>query len=179
MQTHLASCVICRNELKELRIVSDILKAAPAPQAVPVEHFVSQMTLNLPRRTLADRPPKPGSLAWWIVPAGLIGAWFFVQTLFTLTNTVTAIDLTGLLGKASIWLGGGQENIWLSAIANLFGGQTTGTVSLLNNVSVFGGGLLSGFLWQAAIVLLYWGWLAIWWLRRGPRPMKMHDASNV
>ena len=178
MQTHLASCAACRNELKELRIVSDLLKAAPAPEFVPTERFVSQLTLSLPRRTLRDRPPKPGSLAWWLIPTVLIGAWFFVQTVFTLTDAVTAANLTGLLGKAASWLGGGQQSLWFSAINSLFGGQTNGTLSLLNNASVFGGSLLSGFLWQAAIVLVYWGWLAIWWLRRGPRPMKMNNASN-
>ncbi len=179
MQTHLASCAACRNELRELRLVSDLLQAAPAPEFIPAERFVSQLTLSLPRRALRDRPPKPGSLAWWLVPAGLIGAWFFVQTAFTLTDAVTAANLTGLLGHASSWLGGGQESIWLSAINSLLGGGASGsqTFSLLNNVSVFGGGLLSGFLWQAVIVLLYWAWLSIWWLRRGPRPMKMRNAS--
>jgi hypothetical protein len=45
-------------------------------------------------------------------------------------------------------------------------------------VSVFGANLLSGFLWQAVIVLLYWAWLFFWWLRRRPRPMKMQNAMN-
>jgi anti-sigma factor RsiW len=179
LQTHLASCAACRNELRELRLVSDLLQAEPAPEFTPAERFVSQLTLSLPRRTLRDRPPKPGSLAWWLVPAGLLGAWFFVQTVFTLTNVVTAVNLTGLLGHAATWLGSGQESIWFSAATSLFGGQAVAqpTLSLLNNVSVFAANLLSGFLWQAVIVLLYWAWLFFWWLRGGPRPMKMQNAS--
>ena len=181
MQTHLAACAACRDELKELRLVSNLLQADPAPELPPAERFVSQLTLSLPRPVpLRDRPPKPGSLAGWLVPAGLLGAWFFVQTVFTLTNVITAANMTGLLGHADRWLGGGQESIWFSAVTSLFGGQAVGTLptlSLLNNVSVFGANLLSGFLWQAVIVLLYWAWLSIWWLGRGPRPMKMRNAS--
>ncbi len=180
MQTHLASCEACRNELRELLLVSDLLQAAPAPEFTPAERFISQLNLSLPRRALRDQPPKPGSLAWWLVPAGLLGAWFFVQTVFALTNLVTAANMTGLLGHAAGWLGGGQESIWFSAITGLFGGQAVEaqpTLSLLNSVNVFGANLLSGFLWQAVIVLLYWAWLFLWWLRRNPRPLKMRNAS--
>jgi len=181
METHLASCAACQNELRELRLVSDLLQADTVPVFTPTERFVSQLTLSLPRRTLGKQLPKPNSPAWWLVPVGLLGAWFFVQTVFTLTDLVSAANLTGLLGHASGWLGGGaQESIWFSTATSLFSGQEAGaqpTLSLLNNVSVFGANLLSGFLWQAVIVLLYWAWLSIWWLGRGPRPMEMRNAS--
>ena len=181
LETHLASCAACRNELKELRLVSDLLQADSAPEFIPAERFVSQLTLSLPRRTLGNQPPKPGSLAWWLVPVGLLGAWFFMQTVFTLTDLVSAANMTGLLGHASGWLGGGvQESIWFSTATSLFSGQAAGaqpTLSLLNNVSVFGANLLSGFLWQAVIVLLYWAWLFLWWFQRGSRTMKMRNAS--
>jgi anti-sigma factor RsiW len=180
METHLASCAACRNELSELRLVSNQLQADPTPEFTSTERFVSQLTLNLPRRPLRDRSPKPGSLVWWLVPAGLLGAWFFVQTVFALTDMVTAANITGLLGHATSWLGSGQETIWFSAATSLFGRQAAGaqpTLSLLNNVSVFGANLLGGFLWQAAIVFLYWAWLFIWWLRGGRQSMKMRNAS--
>jgi len=179
METHLASCEACRNELRELRLVSNMLQADPVPEFTSTERFVSQLTLNLPRHPLRDRPPQPGSLAWWLVPAGLLGAWFFVQTVFTLTDMVTAANMTGLLGHAASWLTSGRETIWFSTATSLFGGQAAGaqpTLSLLNDVSVFGTNLLSGFLWQAAIVLLYWAWLFIWWLRGSRRPMKIQKA---
>jgi anti-sigma factor RsiW len=174
MQTHLASCAACRNELRELRLVSDLLQADSAPDFTPAERFVSELTLSLPRR-----PPKPGSLAWWLVPAGLLAAWFFVRTVLTLTDVVTAANVTGLLGQAAGWLGSRQETIWFGALTSLSGGQvaTQPALSMLNNVSVFGANLLSGFLWQAVIVLLYWAWLFLWWLRRSSRPMKMRNTS--
>jgi hypothetical protein len=179
MQAHLASCEACQVELKELRLVSNLLQASSAPEVLPTERFISQLTLSLPRLPQRDQSPSSSSLAIWLVPAGLLGAWFFVQTVFALTNMVTAANITGLLGNADRWLGGSQTSIWFSAAANLFGGQavrTLPTLSLLNNLSVFGANLVSGFLWQAVIVLFYWVWLFILWLRRGPKPMKMQKA---
>ena len=181
LEFHLVSCESCQNELRELRSVSDLLQAGPAPKIIPAERFVAQLTLSLPRRSERNHPLKPVPLAWWFIPAGLLGAWFFVQTVFTLTNMVTAANMTGLLGHASNWLGlgSGEETIWFNMTSSLFGGQTVAQpmLSLLNNVSVFGADLLSGFVWQAVIVLLYWAWLLLLWLRGNPRHMKVQNAS--
>ena len=128
IKLHLASCESCRNELKELRIVSGLLQAVPAPQFMPAERFASNLTLSLPRRTQRDLPPKPGSLAWWLVPAGLLAAWFFVRTVFTLTGVVTTVQMTGLIGQAANWLGGGQEAAWSGrrGSAHAFPAECTG-----------------------------------------------------
>jgi hypothetical protein len=180
IQRHLSSCESCRNELIELRLVSDLLRADPPPEFMPAERFVSNLTLSLPRRNLQDLPQKSGSLAWWLVPAGLLGVWFFVQTVFALTDVVTAVGLTGMPGHIVNWLGGGHQMVWFVAVASLFGGQSGGvqsTLSLLNGVNVLGANLLKGFLWQALIVMLYWGWLFAWWLLRRSQPMQMENAS--
>ena len=135
MKLHLSACEACRNELKELRLVSDMLKAAPLPEFMPAERSASNLMLSLPRRTMRDLPPKPGSLIWWLVPAGLLAAWFFIQTVFTLTGAVTAAQMTGLLGQAARWLNGGQETVWFAAVASLFGSQASTAqpeLSLLN-----------------------------------------------
>jgi anti-sigma factor RsiW len=179
MKHHLASCESCRNELKELHLISDLLQAAPTPEFMPVERFVSNLALNLPRRNLRDLPSKPGSLAWWLIPAGLLGAWFFVQTVFILSNLVTAAQTTGLLGQSATLLSGGQQTAWFAAVSSFTGaqaGRLHATLSQLNALDIFGVNLLTGFLWQALIVVLYWGWLSVLWFCR-PRTMKMDYAS--
>ena len=181
MKLHLAACEACRNELKELRLVSDLLQAAPVPEFMPAGRFASNLVLSLPRRTMGDLPPKPGSPAWWLVPAGLLAAWFFVQTVFTLTGAVATAQMAGLLGQAANWLNGGQETVWFAAATSLFGsraGAAQPALSLLNTLNVYGMNLLDEFLWQALIALLYLGWLSIWWFRRRPRPMKMETPRN-
>ena len=179
MKVHLAGCEACRNELRELRLVSDLLQAAPTPEFMPAGRFSANLVLSLPRRRLGEPPAQPGAEAWWLVPAGILAAWFFVQTVFTLTDALTAAQMTGLLGQAARWLKGGQETIWFAAVTSLFGSQVGAArpeLSLMNTLNVFGVHLLDGFLWQALIVLLYWGWLSIWWFWRRPRPMKMESA---
>jgi anti-sigma factor RsiW len=180
IKLHLASCEACRNELKELRLVSDLLQAAPDPEFLPTESFVSNLNLILPRRSMRDLPPKPGSLAWWLIPAGILGAWFFVQVLFTLSGVISAVETSGVLGQVAGGLAGGQETMWFALASSLFGGQAGGaqsTLALLNGMNVLGAKLLTGFLWQALIVSLYWGWLLVWWFSRRPRPMQMDGAS--
>jgi hypothetical protein len=180
IKLHLAACQSCRNELKELRLVSDLLQAAPTPEFMPADRFVSNLNLSLPRRAWRDLPPKPGSLAWWLVPAGLMAAWIFIQTLYNFGNVVTAAQWTGLFGQAANLLsGGGQQTVWFAAISGLFGQDAVGataTLPLLNQLSLFGTNMLVGFLWQALIVILYWAWMFVWWLSRRPRPMKMVNA---
>lgn len=183
MQTHLASCESCRRELRQLRRVSDLLQAAPPPGFRPVDRFVSNLALRLPRRSLRERPPRPGSTLWWLVPAGLLGSWFFTRTAFTISSLISAAGVTGFLGQAQSWLtGAGQQSLWFTLLGGLTGdqllsmeGSAFGLVSMADS---FGLGLLNGFFWQAVIVLLYWGWLAVWWLKRRPQPMKI-TASSV
>jgi anti-sigma factor RsiW len=165
LKIHLASCEICQGELKELGLISDMLHAAPSPEFMPAERFASNLALNLPRRTRRNLPILPGQVTWWLIPVGLLTALFFVQTIFTLTNLVTAANAIGLLGPVGSWFGGEKATIWFAAATSLFGGQLNGiraTLSWLNEVNVFGATLLTGFLWQALIVLLYWCWLFIW-----------------
>jgi hypothetical protein len=141
------------------------------------ERFASNLSLSLPRH---NAPPKPSLLAWWLIPGGLLAAWFFVQTVFTLTGVVTAVETTGLLGQSVNGLGGGQQTIWFAAVTSLFGGQwgvVQSTLTLLNGLNIFGVNLLEGFLWQALIVLLYWGWLFAWWFRRRPQSIKIVNAQ--
>jgi len=179
VEQHLERCAACRAELEALRGLSALLRETPpAAEFTPTGRFVTNLMLSLPRRPDASQPRKAASLGWWLAPAGLLGAWFFLRTVLTLTGVFTAADATGLLGQAKAWFTSSQpQAAWFVAITSLFGGQMSAaqqsTLSLFNQVSVFGGDLFSGFLWQAAIVLLYWVWLAAWWFRHAPRPMKI------
>ena len=180
LELHLASCDACQNELKELRLVSNLLQNAPSPNFMPVERFVSNLSLRLPRRTSHNLSPKPSSSALWLIPAGLLGAWFFLQTAFSLTTVVSAANITGLLGQSAYWMGGGHQTIWFAAVTNLFGGLAGGlesALSLLNGLTVVGAKLMEWYLLQALIVLLYLGWLFFWWFRLRPQSIQIENVS--
>ena len=170
MQTHLASCASCREELRQLRTVSDLLQAAPAPEFIPTDRFVANLTLNLPRRPLKAQLRRGPTLAWWLAPIALIGLWYFIQTAITLSGAVSLVAQTGLLAKGTAWLSTSTPHAgWFSTITNLFGGQTgTGTqstLSVVDQLSLLGSSLLSQLFWQAVVALLYWVWMVVWWLR--------------
>jgi anti-sigma factor RsiW len=172
MERHLSGCSACREELDELQRLSSLLKAAPTPEFIPVERFTANLALNLPRRELKERAARPGSVTWWMIPAGLMLGWFFLRTVLTLSGLLSVVDSTGLLGQASAWIGGEQASFWFPAAASIFADRSAeaySTLSLANSINVFGASLLSGFLWQAFIALLYGAWLAYWWFTHRPQ----------
>lgn len=178
MERHLKTCEICRNELNELRRISELLRNAPAPQFTPAERFTSNLILRLPRR---DGPSKNRSFAqpsWWLVPAGLLGVWFFLQATFTLTNLVHVADLSGLLAQAAPWLSAGStQTAWFAATTDLFGGHMSAgastILSTLNGLNIFGLDLFEGLLWQAGLLLAGLAWYVFRQLRGGTSPSKI------
>ena len=182
MQTHLASCPSCQNELVKLRNVSDQLHAIPEPEFTSTERFIARLALKLPNRPLIAQPPRLVSLAWWLVPAGLIVAWFFMQTVLTLNGILSIANASNLLGNASKWFPtGAAHTTWFAAATSLFDNQAAGasqtTLSFLDQASLFGANLLTQLFWPVVIALAYWTWLAIWWMLRGTRTVIITTTS--
>jgi len=177
MERHLADCEICQKELTELRRVSDLLRAAPSPEFTPVERFASNLALSLPRRTVQSQPKNSPSWIWWLVPVGLIGLLFFVQTAFTLTNIVHVANLSGLLGNlAPILSEGSTQTAWFAVTSNVFGANLSSgehsTLSMLNGIDIFGSDFLQGLFWQAGILLAGLAWFVFWRTRHDSLPVK-------
>jgi hypothetical protein len=187
VEDHLSKCAACRTELEELRSLSMLLQETiPAEAFTPTDRFVANLSLTLPRRPEANPVRKPLEFLWWAVPAGVLGAWVFLQTVITVSTLVSTADLTGLFGNAATWLqNGSQQSLWFSASMSLFGNQVQGSgqtvLDLLNDFSVFGSSLIMQLVWQAGIALVYWVWLGLWWNRRRavatPRLSKMPSHS--
>ncbi|NCP16821.1 hypothetical protein GW866_07240, partial [bacterium] len=87
VEQHLERCAACRAELEALRGLSALLRETPpAAEFTPTGRFVTNLMLSLPRHPDASQPRKAASLGWWLAPAGLLGAWFFLRTVLTLTG---------------------------------------------------------------------------------------------
>ena len=195
VEEHLAKCAACRTELEELRGLSTLLQeTVPAGAFTPTERFVSNLALrlnaqdaaiNLLHRPEATPHRKPMEILWWLVPAGVLGAWVFLQAVTTVSTLVSTADLTGLFGNAATWLQNGSQNaVWFSASMSLFGNHLSGNgrslLDVLNGLSIFGSSLTIQLAWQGGIGLLLWGWLAFWWSRQRTvsHPGSLHASSH-
>jgi anti-sigma factor RsiW len=173
METHLKMCEICQNELKEFRHISELLHKAPAPEIRRADRFVTNLTLNLPRRSVNDQPAQP-NLVWWLIPAGLLFAWFFIKATILVTDAVSVVGTAGFLGQTSTWLNGtGHQPLWFAVLNWISGGQAANgaNFNLLNTVNGIASGFFTGFLWQTGVGLGYLGWVAVWWFKKCPQPM--------
>jgi anti-sigma factor RsiW len=166
VEAHLAECAVCRAELECLQSLSTLLQESPAAERLTSpDRFVAQVGLRLARRPEQSVRHRVLETGWRLVPAGLLGAWAFVQAVFTVAGGVfAALSLGGgavtsalpawsgsWLTQALAWTGvhlSGAERIVLQLLSTL------GWLMALNVVLLIG------------IGLLYWSWLASWWVRR-------------
>jgi hypothetical protein len=172
LEKHLTECDECQAELEQMQKLSALLhETAPAGEFLPVERFVSYLTLKLPRQPERSQPRRSLEIGWWLIPVGALGVWLFSQITFSLSTVVLTISETGLLGNGFSWLQGNTpQTRWFSLVMDLFGGQIGFAgkfiLSVFNDLGLLLHDLTSRFIWQAFFVLLYLGWLASWWWRQ-------------
>jgi hypothetical protein len=172
VEAHLQSCEGCRAELNRLQALAHLLQASPLPgKLTPPERFVSQVRLQL-----QPRPAQPAwrsalGMGWRLAPLGLLGAWGFVQAVFIVSAAVLFVLSAGPEGNLAMQ--------WLPSIPDL--GATPFLTLPIPELGIgtilqfLGDDWLSG--WSFAletgllvvIGLLYWSWLASWWVRQQHR----------
>lgn len=173
VESHLSQCAACQAELDELRRLSALLlESPPAEDITAPERFVAQVGLRLPRRPEQPASQRALEVGWRLVPAGLLGAWAFVQTVFIVAGVVQVAGWMGLGGDfAARWLPASQGALWLSELFSISAAASLSEVAvimlrLLSNGGPLGWTVTSFLLLLVVIGLLYWSWLASWWVRR-------------
>ncbi len=182
VETHLRSCESCRVELGRLQTLARLLQANPLPKGLtPPERFVAQVRLQL-----KPRPARPAwqsvlEMGWRFAPVGLLGAWGFAQAVLLVSVAVFVALGAGLGGNfATQWLPmqwlPSAHDLWAMQVLTLpLSGPETGIAETV--LQFLGDGWLST--WSFAleislleivlfvvIGLLYWSWLASWWVRQ-------------
>jgi anti-sigma factor RsiW len=173
VKDHLAECAACRTELDELRCLSALLRESPAAEGLlSPERFVAQVGLRLERRPIKPAWQRTLETGWRLAPAGLIGAWAFVQAVFIvagavlITLQVCGIDVLSLQQAT-------HHETWLTAGLNyLATGLNETTLTVLKTLDVLIWGLTIYLTATVAIVLLYWSWLASLWARYQHRQLQ-------
>jgi len=171
VKTHLATCHSCQAELEELKHLSTLLKTMGSENKLtPDAHFAAQVALKLPRQQVPALASTAARISWWLVPAGIMGAWVFLQTVLVVSNLALAASLAGPLSHSLAWLSNlGGQNLVTSAVLSLVDGRLGQTASsfllYLGNGTALGWNLLVPVVFQAALALLFASWLAVWWFR--------------
>jgi predicted anti-sigma-YlaC factor YlaD len=172
VESHLADCEACCAELEELRGLSALLLESPvAGDLMTPERFVAQVGLRLLRRPTRPAWQRVLEVGWRLTPLGLLGTWVVVQAVLIVSGVTLIALQMGLGGEAGAWLLPAPQPE--SGLADVFRLSAAG----LGDMGQIVGRLLSlgGPLgWSAAlnlislvvIGLLYWSWLASWWVRR-------------
>jgi len=166
VKSHLAECAACRAELDTLRTLSAWLQSGPAAENLtPPERFVAQVGLRLPRHQ--DQPVwwQAAHIGWRLAPVGLFGVWAILQAVFIVAQVVLLALRWG--GEPAL-----QNAAWLNHLGA--GLNDLAPVGLADLDGVFPLGALAGSVLylglMALIGVLYWSWLASWWVRQHPRP---------
>lgn len=174
VESHLADCAACRADLESLRGLSSLLhETPPTRDFIPSTRFASNLALRLgSQETLPENSStrKFLQLAWALIPAGVLGAWVFLQIVFNLSPVLLYAKNSGLFGESLSWIQNTQpQTEWYATTLSLFGDQLGGTeiftLSALNNTEVFFAGLIGHYTLLFILAVLYWGWLFIWWFR--------------
>ena len=170
VEAHLAQCSQCRAELESLGALSALLQLSPAPQPViPPEQFVAQVALRLPRQPQPAFRQRVWRLGWVTLPLLLLAAWIFAQTTFIIFGAIQYGLQLGLGGDKLAGLpplsGPSGWQIGLSAPAGLSpDGLLTTVLQVLQQGGPIGWETVLSYGLFLVIGLLYWSWLAGWWV---------------
>lgn len=170
LEAHLEECADCREELKCLRRVSNLLQAAPAPQVTPPARFASELALQLPRREYKKAENRGIALIWWLAPVILLGAWYLTQAAIFMNGAVSFFAGSGLLQQAAPWVQDTPaHSIWFNSTMALYGEQlgepARTTLTLVDLGHLFQTDMALQLFWQIALAVLYWAWLATSFIR--------------
>ncbi len=183
VRAHLDECAACQAELESLRRVSTLLQSAPAPEFTPADTFASRLALRLPRRDLPEKSAGRGGLIWYLVPALILAAWFFFQTVLAVSGLAGALEGIRLLPVIrQVSPADGGHTFWFSALTGLFGGWLDGAfhsaLVFIDQISLLAAETLGRLFWQALIGLAYLAWLAVWWTRRAPGRLDLRRSQG-
>jgi hypothetical protein len=171
VETHLSHCETCSAELEALRALTTLLQESPAPERLgQPDRFVAQVGLRLPRRPVQPTWQRALRTAWWLAPAGLLGAWAFVHAvLFVSSLMLGAIRLGVGRDVLAGLLPASRHGWWLSDTLSLSSANLSDlghiALQLLNSGGPLGWCVMLNLITLVGIGLLYLGWLASWWAR--------------
>lgn len=166
VEAHLSHCTACSAELEQLQMLRELLQENPIAEGLmPAERFVAQVGLRMVRH-----PEKPAwqrvlETGWRLTPAGLVGAWAFVQAVFIVAGIALIVLQLGV-GIDVLGLDAEPRHTWLTAGLGLLGAELSDASWMaLNLIDTLSLGVVLYITATIVIGLMYWSWLATLWAR--------------
>jgi predicted anti-sigma-YlaC factor YlaD len=167
VEEHLGTCEACRAELESLQGLSALLQEAPAPEFTSNERFVAHVNLRLPKREGMKSRSRVIETGWWMIPVGLLAVWIFFSATILISDMVSAADRFGLLdGANALLISDSSDNAMWASTLGQFGMLEGDSLLWAETIESLIRNILTHFVWQVSIALLYLAWIAIWWARR-------------
>ena len=156
VEAHLAHCPACARLLEQRRALSNLLQEAPAAEGLaPEMEFLADVGLQLAHRQSRWNLPKLApSLAWQIIPVGLLLTLIFGQTALTLSGVLSFIPGSNQVST--------NQAPALTHLQVMPGIMNT-LLSFLGVFNFVNWGWMTGLIFLAVLSLAYVGWLASWW----------------
>ena len=171
VEAHLSHCESCRAELEALQAFSSLLQLSPpAPDLLHSESFVArvvQATSEPPLRPAPAAMKRALETGWYLIPVGLIGAWLFVQTAYIVVAVILLAQSSPATAQLFPFVLPSVSDIsWLAAEQCFARSGLEVLWCIAGHVASLGGAVALGFGPLVGIALLYWAWIAAWWVRR-------------
>lgn len=170
VQNHLERCAACREEVEELKRLSHLLSLPAQPEGItPADRFAAQVGLQLSRQPLRAVSKPSFAWGWWVVPAGIIAAWVFLQAAGIVINLITWLGWLGVGGEGAAWLlSPDLPSGWVASTLSLFRSDFPMDRSVLSAMKTgewLGWSMVINFVMLAALGGIYWAWLVLFWQR--------------
>lgn len=176
MEEHVAHCLVCKAELESLQRLSQVLQADPLPNEFSSpQNFSSRIELLLPRLPSVSPTRRALKIAWWSLPFAVLGAYLFVQVVFSITGWISAGGALGFVGDSAKWLTDSSSQVatWQEALQGWGIAPPETTVRWALWAEAFGRSSIQRLSWQVPLALLYLAWLALSVHRLYPRFIEM------
>jgi anti-sigma factor RsiW len=173
IESHLETCPDCLAKFESLNRLSALLQQAPEPSNLtPHEKFVAQVGLRLPRKPDQPSWQKAFQIGWQWAPAGLLGIWVFVQTVFIVSGILMWIlrVVPGAADFASFVSAESREASLFGNVANLSGAEWSEFgrfgLDILQGGGPLGWGITLNLGLTFLLSVLFLSWLASWWIQK-------------
>ncbi len=163
VERHLETCEACRDEMRELTRVSNLLHESRLPEFTSTSDFKTRLMLQLPRQQVPLRQNGREKFLW-VGPVVVLFAFIFLEVTM---NFSSILEWAGQFGWMTVGGSSPSQMIWFSALRLLPGDLTAAPgltwLNMVNNAGLITQQVVVYLVWQTIAAVVYWGLFVLAW----------------